>query len=421
MKNVAASGPQGSAVSRSKLAMLSAATLLAVLVANRAAAKIGVGPIYLVDVLIALNFFYVVRWACANFTTYKYPTLILSVALSWLLFEQLDKGLGDHSLRRFAMAVYLFIPAVIEIQGHALYRLIERRPLTISAVVTVMTVAGFVPNLSPTISAQVLAFLAIVTWFGSNPKRRMKALLILGLFQLVASGATSDGAFYRTPIIGLSAAIAASLTVSALAPIGGQRRASATVAILLATPLLLGTLLMFSSTPLVGQFVSGAAGLFGVDMSTSAVAPARARGDSAGTAETRAVFWRAIIDNSLTSPATFAFGNGHAQSFFEKTQPYDDFVDPELLEPHNSFMGIFYRYGILGLSLLLLFMWRFVIKASTKSTGTYKTPFSAAVYVLALVFAFFEVVLEGPHGAVIFWIMWLAPRFACEPNRSATE
>jgi len=80
------------------------------------------------------------------------------------------------------------------------------------------------------------------------------------------------------------------------------------------------------------------------------------RGNAAGTTETRALFWGAILNHSVTNPTTFLFGSGFKEGFLEVTMPYFEFTDKELIEPHNAFMGIYFKTGIIGLLLLYLYL-----------------------------------------------------------------
>jgi hypothetical protein len=140
------------------------------------------------------------------------------------------------------------------------------------------------------------------------------------------------------------------------------------------------------------------------------------RGSAGGTSETRMNFWISIMQNSVIDIKTFLIGNGHAESFFDKLFPFEQFKDQELLAPHNSIMSILYMYGFLGVFSFFIYLFQVVRYLSKQYEVT-------SVYVIVVSFyAFFyisfEVALEAPHGAIIFWLMLLSfyifRRHACK-------
>jgi hypothetical protein len=162
----------------------------------------------------------------------------------------------------------------------------------------------------------------------------------------------------RTPFAGLAFAVLAAFLYALLF---GKTRRSRLIA---STTLFCSAItLAFAGYALkedhrVSQLVAAAAGMFGYSYSVNSTVSDRERGDAAGTAETRVVFWRPVVMDPGESITTLMLGNGHRESFVEKTKPYDDFVDTDVLQPHNSFIGLFYRYGFLGLGLFIAFLMR---------------------------------------------------------------
>ena len=116
-----------------------------------------------------------------------------------------------------------------------------------------------------------------------------------------------------------------------------------------------------------------------------------------------------ILDHSKNEVIIFLFGNGHGSSFLDLIFPYYIFNDTHLVEPHNSFIGAFFRYGVIGLILLFLSMYIsrkvayeiYKIKPSIEKNIVFS--------IIAINYAMFEVALESPHGAFIFWFIWLLP------------
>ncbi|MEN3112391.1 O-antigen ligase family protein [Uliginosibacterium paludis] len=397
---------------------LSFIALLSILLANRAATKIGVGPIYLLDVVILMNVVSVAGVFFHHIRSFKYAAGLILMALLWMCYERSNDLWGDNNLRRAAMAFYSLLPALVITYGDRLYRVIRERYKILSLLVLLCTLGGFLENLQPTISSQVLAFFLLVSVFDDQVKGRKKAvsvLVVLICFLLVVSGVSSGGPAYRTPVIGL----VLGLIFSNVAWLFNARkdfyRAVALRNLVGAAVLGVTVLVTLSWHPVVAQFIAGAAGLAGVEYQAPESVFNRERGDAAGTAETRTVFWKSIIENAKTSDSIMLIGNGHFLSFFEKTKPYEGFVDEDLLEPHNSFMGMFYRYGLIGLGLLLAF----VFSMRRKPVTDQGIAFSVATATLAIVYCFFEVALESPHGALVFWLVWLAPIYFSKKTMAA--
>lgn len=395
--------------SKIRLGSMGIITVLAILIIfvfNRAAAKIGIAPLYFLDLLIFINLLPLSKIVIRNITVFKYALFVAAIALLWLLAEYINNQMGPNNIRRTAMAVYLFVPALIMTQGRLIYTFIEKYSHLIALAILIVVASRYFIDLSPTVSSQALAFLLLSATYLRGRRWLLKCTLIASAFFLVASGVASGGPAFRTPVIGLLLALAVGTVSLVIKGNTFRMRSKALVALIFAGILSITVLVSFSSSPAVDQFLVGASGLLGVKHKTNSELANRERGDSAGTAETRTVFWGAIIKNSLQDYNIMFRGNGHFQSFFERTRPYEGFVDEDLLEPHNSFMGIYYRYGFLGLIPLLIILRRTMAWSNTEDKSR---AFAVATYFLALNYCFFEVVLEGPHGAIIFWLMWLAP------------
>lgn len=380
-----------------------AASLLVLLVLNRAGAKFGIGPVFLLDLVLLVNALAIAKLSVRNAQLFFSSAVAIALAVVWLSLEFASGQFEPNNLRRFAMSIYLLVPMLILARGATLYRIIWLYPLPISLLVAIAASGGLWVELRPTVSAQVLAFLLLLclTRYG---KGMVKLSIVAAAYIYVVSGYSSDHSAFRTPIVGLVGALAVAGLVTSLYGAGRMRR-FARKGLVASSLVLAVSFPLVAHLPVVHQLVAGVYGLIGVRAPDS-IELDRDRGDSSGTVETRTQFWASIVQNSAKSWMTLAFGNGHFKSFFERTKPYAGFDDEEVLEPHNSFMGMFDRYGIVGVAALLALLWTTAIR---RASNDRHRAFAVAAYVLAFNYCFFEVVLESPHGAVIFWIIWLAP------------
>lgn len=134
--------------------------------------------------------------------------------------------------------------------------------------------------------------------------------------------------------------------------------------------------------------------------------------DKADNNRFRLVWWRNVVVETFTTAPVFGLGFGAdlARGFLQEYYPVssDDF---SARSPHNIFLTAFGRMGFVGASVLLLvYLAQFRITLRTmRATRADPTregtlALQAACWVV-LVSACFGVVLEGPMGAIPFWIM----------------
>ncbi|MDX2188186.1 MAG: O-antigen ligase family protein [Opitutaceae bacterium] len=133
----------------------------------------------------------------------------------------------------------------------------------------------------------------------------------------------------------------------------------------------------------------------------------------------RAVWWRSVIEETLRENPLLGVGYGYdlATPFLRVYYPdsNDDFT---ARSPHSIFITIFGRLGFLGLALfiavaasLALKTWQLLGRDDYRETSL---PGVCALMILAS--ACFGVVLEGPMGAVVFWIC-----FGSVPSEAARQ
>jgi hypothetical protein len=132
------------------------------------------------------------------------------------------------------------------------------------------------------------------------------------------------------------------------------------------------------------------------------------RGSSLDSSQTRIFFWTAILNSSMSDFQTFLFGHGHSNSFMDALLPDFKFLDKSITSPHNSFMTVIYQYGFIGLFLFFSYMRKIINFARRSSLIVQKDKkIIIASIIFSCTYAFFEVALESPHGAILFWFIIL--------------
>lgn len=126
----------------------------------------------------------------------------------------------------------------------------------------------------------------------------------------------------------------------------------------------------------------------------------------------RLVWWRNVIDETLRDGPVLGLGFGHdlARGFIQEYYPVAD-EEFTTRSPHNVLVTIFGRTGFVGLA--LFGCWMLVLAQATarearrwRADGTRgETATLYAASWVVLVSACFGVVLEGPMGAIPFWII----------------
>lgn len=136
--------------------------------------------------------------------------------------------------------------------------------------------------------------------------------------------------------------------------------------------------------------------------------------DTGDNTRFRTVWWQTMLEKTLEEKPLFGFGFGYNLSnpFIER---YYATASPDSTShtrsPHNYALTIFARTGIFGFSifLLLLTLWAqqtLKLLHETRRTKVYSYPLILQIICWAIfVAACFQVILEGPMGAVPFWLM----------------
>ena len=131
---------------------------------------------------------------------------------------------------------------------------------------------------------------------------------------------------------------------------------------------------------------------------------------SGNNAKWRIILWKDIIQKSMNKPI---LGYGFGMLYNNETLKnmgwqYGD--DVGFLDPHNSYLSILYRTGIVGLLIFLLFIISFFIKmikflrcCQDLAISVYMISVLSTI-IFILVTSFFMVVLEGPFLGIFLWV-----------------
>ncbi len=121
-------------------------------------------------------------------------------------------------------------------------------------------------------------------------------------------------------------------------------------------------------------------------------------------------YWRALLDETFDEPV-LGVGFGHPAAFPWRGVVYDT-REPggfeSLSPPHNSFVNLFYRTGLVGLAGLIGLLAVALVRMSRlfRATETGERPplvALLALFTFISVVAALNVALEGPYMAMFFW------------------
>ena len=118
-------------------------------------------------------------------------------------------------------------------------------------------------------------------------------------------------------------------------------------------------------------------------------------------------YWAYLARKTLYDPV-FGAGFGRPANFHWDRNVYDtrNDVDVESVSPpHNSFMNLLYRTGLIGFGALVALLWIAVRGFLRQFRATRQPELAAllALFAFICVVAFLNVALEGPYMAMFFW------------------
>ncbi|MCY3017931.1 MAG: O-antigen ligase family protein, partial [Planctomycetota bacterium] len=124
----------------------------------------------------------------------------------------------------------------------------------------------------------------------------------------------------------------------------------------------------------------------------------------------RLLMWRRMLHDWRTGRPWLGAGVGRAWDFNEvlKETYFHHEEDPSGLNPHNSYLNMLYRYGVVGLAILaalmlsaLFYVWKAL--AVKQGFGDVLLEGILLYFFYTAIFAFFTVTLEGPSYALPLW------------------
>ena len=130
----------------------------------------------------------------------------------------------------------------------------------------------------------------------------------------------------------------------------------------------------------------------------------------------RLVWWAKIIDYSLSSP-NFFIGKGLGMNLATD----DDIItlDDSLRSPHNFHLNIMSRFGVLLFMIWMYFLIQ-ILRPLFKKQLQGKRLLIGCILLAFLLNASFDVFLEGPMGAFLFWT-WIGLYLLAEDQESLVE
>lgn len=239
------------------------------------------------------------------------------------------------------------------------------------------------------------------------------AALVVGLLQLS-----------RASMVGLAVALG-------LLALSGYRRPLAAVGTVIVAGLLIvgsAALLQRRDITQTRLYAIYESAISVVDVAGTHVYRSEDAGNKGDNNRFRLVWWRVVIEDTIaTNPLLgIGFGADLARSFLIEYYAADD-IEFTARSPHNVFVTAFARMGALGVAGLLA-IYGYQARASLRVARLTRTSSHAsseaatlhAICWLIMIGACFGVVLEGPMGAIPFWIL-LALAHTASPETAEAD
>jgi len=131
-----------------------------------------------------------------------------------------------------------------------------------------------------------------------------------------------------------------------------------------------------------------------------------------GTERARQLVWSQVVTWTNEDPARLLFGSGFGNDFLTQSgtlQFLEGTTYDNVRSPHNWFIGIYARMGLIGIALTISILFGLVLIVFRNRRAIADDPLlsvSTLIVVAILPVATLGVVLEAPFGAVPFW--WAA-------------
>jgi len=391
---------------------------LLILAFNRAISKISIGPIYFVDSWIFISVLLRPKEFFINIFKNYFAFAIVIIGIIYLIIEILNNQFTILNIRRFATALYFIIPIIITIYHNEITKAFNKY-IFIIFILNFIAYFFDADNFHISLGAVVMGTILLHLFFQERKNVHNSYYLIyismIFMYFYAVFGLNGDG-IYKTPFLSLVLSIIAVIVYNIYKVIKGLKNINLNMLISIHIAILIFLVILFI-TP-IGSFLFKEVfyAMYGLTEITAfnelaqslGETQSRGRGSSADTSETRMYFWTGIVTYNFSDPWRLLFGNGHANSFFQQIFPSEEFLDAHLLEPHNSFMSVFYKYGSIGIFLMIGALWQ-TRKIMSGYVDNVKTELVIICTVTNIVYTSFEIAFESPHGAVVFWFIWLFP------------
>lgn len=392
-----------------------------ILAATRWGSYIGIAPLYLTDILIALAFLsaYIDRQRIPRIREINFrPPAQLQIIVGYALMRMLLSGDYAGTLVAFRDAVpYLY--AIIGLLSARSYASASRAGqaktmnlvwIALIAHLTWITIIGFVSAASlqvprtgfgaglfsprPDIDCAVLGITAglLLQRLILNRRRRW-ATFGLAMTILASSNFTT-----RAGVISIALCIATSFayTYKEL-----DRKSARRVGLLTLVPVLAILIITLAPRTVIGQRLEATV--------SSGHASNSAQENAQGTANARLNTWKGVISWTTESDVRLFFGAGMGIDFLAESGTLKNLEGSDydnVRSPHNYYVGTFARLGLLGLLLVLMAILSAIASTIRNRRAIAEDEFlrmSALTLLAILPVASLGVVLESPFGAVPFW------------------
>ena len=408
---------------------------------SKAFAYLGLGPLYVGDIVFALGAVAFVRSGCARASFMTLPSLLLTLLLGWAVIRTLPY-LGQYGLYAPRDSVIVVYGGFAFIVAALLLEKPERLPLVVKFLRTLGSVI---------IVVGPLLLLIQVTWSGAETAQRFAkagtlavhltgaALMMLLGFRRARIG------WLALLIIGMALAsmmnrgamliIIIPLAVAVIST-GKWRElffAFAVAAGLVGGAYALGATIPTTSTRDISaeQLVDNFTSIFGDSQASNSY-------ELEGTKDWRLAWWHTILNYTLDGPYFWTGkGFGINLALSDGFMVGDRSEMPPLRNPHNAHLTILARAGVPGLALWLLTLasWSAMLLTNMVRARVSGDPAWADFFLLIFCYALgfviegtFDVALEGPMSGIWFWCLFgvgvgatMIYRAGSAPVRIATQ
>jgi hypothetical protein len=352
---------------------------------------------------------------------------LLSIAIGWLIYEAVFIEVTMISLRRFSFLLYMLVPIILILADFRI-KINEKRVTYLIFILFIVSLlqAAFKTGLNMSLLATFSAYLILYSFYSYKLTiKTLKYMLInvcILMFFLLYPAIFYAGGMYKTPIAALIISTISLLSYSFF--IKRSFSYSKFLLLFLSFIMLIFALTYFDfGRKILYEVFYGLHGLFDIDFmkhladSLAVEVDRGSRGSSYDSSQTRLFFWTTILNGSMDDIQTFLLGHGHSRSFLEELAPDFKFIDVNVMSPHNSFMTLIFQYGFIGFFLFFSYM-RKIISIANRSLLAVQVDKNIIIgsIVFSCVYASFEVALESPHGAILFWFIILFSSKALTSN-----